>query len=77
MSNGLAQVGSWLQGGDVAIYAQRKETSPLKDPLKTVCVRVPEGVQGRVIASDIRTVEKRPGMVQKVVTWMKPGRLVL
>lgn len=34
---------------------------------RTMCV--PEGVQGRVIASCIRTVERRPGAVKKVAAW--------
>lgn len=45
---------------------------------RTMCV--PEGVQGRVIGSCTRTVEKKPGAIKKVATgrnctrgWVKIG----
>lgn len=70
MTNGLPEVGTWLQGGDVAIYAhqnKRRDDSGVPDP-KTRTMCVPEGVQGRVIASCIHTVERRPGNVEKVAS---------
>lgn len=68
MTNGLPEVGTWLQGGDVAIYAlQTKNKSGVTRLIpRTMCV--PEGVQGRVIGSCIRTVEKKPGAIKKVAS---------
>jgi len=71
MSNGLVEEGTWLQGGDVCIFSVKPNEKFEVDGgsrFTRRVTKVPDGVEGRVIASCIRDEEYRPGRVEKVAT---------